>query len=122
MLNRKADGGLTAIIIILVIILAIGWLVNITSRECNSNKDCKEDQYCGSDFSCHNIPVIEKTTTKRSYTAPVLIICITLIILAIIWRWEKIFGKKLEFKKKENKENVEIPDSYYTSQFKYTAK
>jgi len=119
MSNRKADAGLTAIVIIIIIIIFLGWLVKINSRECNSNTDCKKDQYCGSDFSCHKIPVI-KATTKKSSILPLLIISITLIALAIIWRWEKIFGKK------QNKAEIEAPEtpeeSYYTSQFKYTAK
>jgi len=120
-LNRKADGGLTAIVIILIVIILLGWLIKVNSRECNSNKDCKEDQYCGSDFSCHQIPVIEKTVVKRSYTLPTLIASITLIILAVIFRWENLFGKK-PFVENEKTEEAETPDSYYTSQFKYTAK
>ena len=122
-LNKKADGGLTAIVIIIIIIVFLGWLVNLGGRECNSNKDCREDSYCGSDFNCHEIPVIERTTTvtKRSPTAPMLIISLTLIILAIIFRWEKIF-KKREKAELETPRGTETPESYYTSQFQYTAK
>ena len=119
-MNKKADGGITAIVIILVVIVFIGWLVNLGSRECNSNKDCEEDSYCGSDFNCHKIPVIEKTSevVKRSYTAPVLIVCATIVILAIIWRWEKIFRKK----EKVDIEKPKEKEPYYTSQFQYSAK
>lgn len=118
-MNKKADGGLTAIVIILIIIVFLGWLVNLGSRECNSNKDCGEDSYCGSDFNCHEIPVIEKTSivTKRSYTMPILLICVTAIVLAVIFRWEKIFRKKgAEIKTPKETE------PYYTSQFQYSAK
>lgn len=120
-MNKKSQAGLTAIVIILIALVFLGWLVKIGSRECNSNKDCEEGYYCGSDFNCHEIPVIEKTTTvtKRSYTLPVLLICITAIILAIIWKWEKIFGKK------EATEEIEAPkekEPYYSSQFQYSAK
>ena len=121
-MNKKADGGLTAIVIIIIIIVFLGWLVNLGGRECSSNKDCREDNYCGSDFNCHEIPIIERTTTvtKRSPTAPILIISITLIILAVIFRWEKIFKKKET--KTETPKGTEKPESYYTSQFQYTAK
>ena len=122
MLNKKADGGLTAIVIILIALVFIGWLVNLNSRECNSNKDCKKDSYCGSDFNCHEFPVIEKTSiiTRVSFTFPILLICITAIAIAIIVRWEKIFNKKES--QKEAKTKVETPETYYTSQVQYTAK
>ncbi len=127
MLNKKADGGLTAIIIILIAVVFIGWLINLGNRECNSNKDCNEDYYCGSDFSCHKIPVIEKTTTinKISITGPLIIISLTLIILAIIWKWDKIFGtfgKKSSPPKKESEKEIGTPETFYTSQVQYTAK
>lgn len=119
-MNKKADGGLTAIVIILIVIIFLGWLVNLGNRECNSNKDCGKDSYCGSDFSCHQIPVIEKEVVKRSWTVPVLLVCITAIAIALIFRWESIFGKKRI--KPETEEKAETPESYYTSQFQYTAK
>ncbi len=118
-MNKKGDAGLIAIIIILIIIIFLGWLVKTGGRECNSNSDCGEDSYCGSDFACHKFKVIEKTVVKRPYTLPILLICITAIAIAIIFRWEKIFGRK-GFKETKTKE--EIPESYYTSQFQYTAK
>jgi len=118
-LNKKGDVGLTAIVIIIIIVIFLGWLIKIGGRECNSNEDCGEDSYCGSDFSCHKIPVIEKTVVKRSSTMPILIICITAIALAIILRWEKIFGKR---EVRDSKGKEEMPESYYTSQFQYTAK
>jgi len=126
MLNRKADGGLTAIIIIIVIIVFLGWLINLGGRECNSNKECNEDSYCGSDFNCHEYPNVKTEVTKVSITLPILIISITLIILALIWRWENIFGK-VKIGKKKDKTNPEEttkenPEAYYSSQVKYTAK
>jgi len=39
MLGKKADGGLTAVVIILIIIVFLGWLVNMGKRECSSNKE-----------------------------------------------------------------------------------
>ena len=116
-MNRKADGGLTAIVIILIIIVFIGWMIRVNSRECNSNSDCKKDQYCGSDFACHEIPV--KTVYKQSLTLPVLFICITIIALTVIFKWDKLFRRKEKIGIETPKET---PESYYTSQFQYTAK
>ncbi len=112
-MNKKADGGLTAIVIILIIVVFIGWLIRINSRECNSNTDCGEDSYCGSDFSCHTIPV--KTVYKQSLTLPILFVCMTIIGLAVIWRWETLFGKRGE------KIEIEAPEEDY-SKIRYTAK
>ncbi len=115
----KAQAGLTAIAIILIAIIFIGWLVKIGSRECSSNNDCEKGQYCGSDFSCHNIPIIEKSVTKVSITGPTVVICVTIIVLAIILRWEKIFHRERTGRVKRD---IEMEEPYYTSQFKYTAK
>lgn len=118
-LGKKGDIGLGVILLVLIILIFMSGWISVSKKECNSNSDCGEDSYCGSDFSCHQIPVIEKTVEKRSLTLPILIICVTIIILAVIWRWEKIFGKKGIGEIKTEKE---IPESYYTSQFQYTAK
>jgi len=119
-MNKKGDGGLVAIVIILIAVIFLGWLVVLGGRECNSNKDCKDDSYCGSDFSCHKYPIIEKTVTvtKGGYTLPTIIASITIVVLAIIVRWEKMFGKKenkAAAETQEAKSSVE-PQVYYTSQ------
>lgn len=121
-MNKKADGGLTAIVIIIIAVVFIGWLVNLGSRECNSNKDCREDSYCGSDFACHKIPVIEKTVYRQSLVLPILFICITIIIVALIWKWEVIFRKKEEKTEIATSTDEETAEPYYTSQFQHTAK
>lgn len=121
MINNKAQAGLIAVIIIIVALFFIGWLININSRECNSNTDCEEEQYCGSDFSCHQIPIIEKTIIKRSITLPVLIICATIIAIVVIWRWDNLFGKK-KIKEEIETTETESPEAYYSSQFQYSAK
>jgi len=90
---KKADGGITAIIIIIIVLVFIGWLVNIGGRECRTNKDCGEEAYCGSDFACHQIPVIERST-GTSYTVPALIIGLAMIVTAVILRWDKLRPNK----------------------------
>jgi len=119
MLNKKADGGITAIIIIVIIIVFLCWIINVNNRECSSNKDCSEDSYCGSDFSCHQHPVINTEVNKVSITLPIILICISLIILAVIFRWEQIFKRNIFKKEKPSEETTE---AYYTSQFQYSAK
>ena len=103
MKNKRADGGLTAIIIILIIVVFLGWIVNINQRECSSNKDCGNDRYCGSDFSCHDFPAAEKISGKVSYTLPVLMICITAIIITMILKGGKLPKRKA---KENNTEKV----------------
>ncbi|MFH1827986.1 MAG: hypothetical protein ABH824_01855 [Nanoarchaeota archaeon] len=91
-LYKRADGGLTAVVIIVIILIFIGWLVSLGQRECKTNNECGTDQYCGSDFGCHPIPVIEKTNNVVQYDlkAPALIIGLAMIITAIILKWDKI--------------------------------
>lgn len=110
MLGKKADGGFTAVVIILIVIVFLGWLVNIGGRECSSNKECKDSEYCSSDFACHDIPVIEKITTptiiQRDYSSlkgPVTILGLAAIITAVILRV-----------KKNKKEKPAEDPAYYT--------
>jgi uncharacterized alpha/beta hydrolase family protein len=124
-MNKKGDAGLVAIVIILIGLVFIGWLITINQRECNSDKDCQDGFYCSSDFSCHKIPVIERTVYKQSLTLPILFICITIIALAMIWKWNTIFKKnngKIENKKETKIKPEKKSEPYYTSQFQYTAK
>ncbi len=92
-LNKKADGGITAIIIVVIILVFIGWLVAMGNRECNTDSDCGKGSYCGSDFACHEIPVIEKSASV-SFTLPALILGIAMIITAVILKWEKLMPNK----------------------------
>jgi len=97
-LNKKADGGLTAIVIIVIILVFIGWLVKLNNRECTKDRDCGIESYCGSDFTCHRIPIIEKTNSIVQYDLkwPSVIIGISVIIAAII-----IKGGKIPFRKEK---------------------
>ncbi|MBI2138608.1 hypothetical protein HYU13_03400 [Candidatus Woesearchaeota archaeon] len=54
-LGKKGDGGLSIGIFILVVFLIIFWIDN-AGKECKRDSGCKENQYCGSDFSCHDFP------------------------------------------------------------------
>ena len=91
-LFKRADGGITVIVVIVILLIFIGWLVEIGSKECRNDGDCRSNSYCGSDFACHQFPVTEKTTgmVEYSLTLPLLIVCITAVALALIFRWDKI--------------------------------
>jgi hypothetical protein len=110
---KRADAGITAIIIVVIILIFLGWLVHIGNRECRTNRDCGKDYYCGSDFACHQIPVIEKSSVvvERHYTVPALIIGVAMIITAVILKWDK-----LKLKREEIKESH--VDSYSTSKLR----
>lgn len=120
MLTKKADAGLTAVVIILIIIVFLGWLINIGQRECSNNNECKDGYYCGSDFACHKIPVIEKVTTptivQRDYTSltgPFMILGLALIVSALILRYKRN-------KKTQKTEEIEEPKTEFihTDEFK----
>ncbi len=90
-LYKKAEAITATVIIVLIIIIFLGWLVDRGSRECKTNAGCGEGSYCGSDFQCHQMPVIEKTvnTHVHQYTNAGLIIGLAIVIAAIILRWPK---------------------------------
>lgn len=117
---KKADGGLTAIVIIVVILVFLSYLVNISQRECDSNKDCNDEQYCGSDFACHKIPIIERETTPvivhRDYAKPAWIIGLALVVVAIIFNIDKVsrtFSRNKEEKEAGKEERSE--EGIYTN-------
>jgi len=86
--SRKSE-AITVILVTLIIIIFLGWLINIGSRECRSNSQCGSAQYCGSDFACHELPTIEKTITKNSLIVPSIILGIAIIIAALIIKFGK---------------------------------
>ena len=116
-MNKRADGGLTAIVIIIVVLIFLGWLINIGGKECKTDKDCKENHYCGSDFSCHKHPVIRETVTvQKSYTAPAVILGLALVLTAVILRIDQL--KALIKKRESSKKEPVYPNNpiYYTEQ------
>ena len=103
---KKSEMALTVILIVIIVVVFLGWLINIGSRECRSNADCGSGFYCGSDFACHQIPTVEKTVVKNNLIVPSIIIGIAIIIAAIVLKWEKIpFRKKSQVD--TSKENIQ---------------
>lgn len=96
-MNQKANVGLIAVAIILALVILAIYLAGIATRDCNSNNDCSETSYCGSDFSCHEFPK-EIVVEKNNWLWPALILGICLIIASYINR-----GGSLYFWKSGNK-------------------
>jgi len=102
--NKKAE-LFSLILIIIVITVALGWLINLGSRECRSDTQCPADNYCGSDFSCHSIPTIEKTIIKNNLLVPSIIIGLAIIIAAIVLS----LGKRSANKEHEDTTQKNVP-------------
>lgn len=110
---RKSEAGLTVILVIVVVLFFLGWLINLSQRECKSNKDCGSESYCGSDFSCHAYPTIQKTIVQYSLLWPAVIIGISIIIAAWIFKNVEIRYKgepKQEAQENENNAETAIPE------------
>lgn len=75
-------------VVLAVTILAI-YIIGVATRECNSNNDCSETSYCGSDFTCHEYPSqIIVNDYKILWGALIFGIC--LIIAAYVYRSGKL--------------------------------
>jgi hypothetical protein len=90
MMGKKGQGVAWVIIIIIIIIILIGWWASVSNRECRGDLDCGPEHYCGSDYRCHQVPVIEKTVSQYDLTKPAVIIGIALVLAAIILRRKKL--------------------------------
>ena len=88
--NHKKSEVITILLIVVVLALFFGWIINFNSKECRSNSQCPKDNYCGSDFSCHQIPVIEKTAVENNLLMPSIILGIAIIAAALILKSEKL--------------------------------
>ena len=122
MRSKKAEIGLGIIFLVVIIIFFIGWLINFNQRECRTNKECGKTSYCGSDFACHEFPVMQQTVVQYNFLLPSIIIGIAIISAALIYRWNYQIQKEeiiqIEEPKpvvKEPQEVVEIGEPYYKS-------
>ena len=113
MKNKKGEMGLIIVLVIIILLFAVGWVINIGNRECNNNNDCGSDSYCGSDFSCHSFPVIEKT--KNSLFWPSVIIGLAIIISAAILKLSDFKAKEEPVVEQKKAEEAEDTIPYYES-------
>ena len=107
----KADVGLGVIIVILIIVLALGWLVNEGYKECHNDSDCADNQYCTSGFECKDIPQPTQASPKQSIISDygAWVVGLSLIVAAVIIKWETFFPF---LKKKEKKKQEKDKDGY----------
>ena len=97
-MNKK---GIVSIFLGLLILVLILWLATISwggGYGCKTDAHCNDNQYCGVDRACHNIPIIEKEVPtiieQKDYGKPAWILGVAAVVVAFILRWEKIFPKK----------------------------
>lgn len=122
---KKAEIGIGIIFLVAIIIFFIGWLINVNQRECRTNKDCGSTSYCGSDFACHEYPVIQQTFVQYNFLLPSLIIGIAIVFAALVYKWSKQSTNEELNKVEEPKqvasqpeEVAEISEPYYKSESK----
>ena len=96
MINKKGSAALAIVAVILALLVFIIYLVNIAQRECESNRDCSDNAYCGTDYECHQFP--EQIVVKESnFILASIIFGVFLVIAAYIFRGGNIpFLKKNE--------------------------
>lgn len=115
--NRKGETALVIVLIIVIVLFFFGWLINVSQRECRTNRDCGTEAYCGSDFSCHQYPAIQKTVVEYNLFWPAVIIGLAIVAAAWVFkrqesRQETVVVEKVEVK--EPKE-IESAEPYYKS-------
>ncbi|MEW5896903.1 MAG: hypothetical protein AB1668_04380 [Nanoarchaeota archaeon] len=94
-MNKKGNMALAIVAVALALVIVGFFLVSLATRECSSNKDCKESAYCGSDYKCHDYPQ-QIVVKENSFLSAAIVLGIALILAAYIYR-----GGKIPFVKKE---------------------
>ena len=120
--KKKSQASVFAALFMILLVAGIAWLIHIRQRECNTNKDCPTDNYCGSDFACHEYPTIQRTYVEYSLMGPALVIALAILITAILLNFSSIFPRKERHEEQTMKEKHEHrhedssdADNYYGS-------
>ncbi len=90
MMRKNANAALAVLLAIVVIIILYAIIINAV-KECRSDNDCGTERYCGSDFKCHEMKIVQKTIVQNEYGGwkAALILGAAIITAAIILRWKK---------------------------------
>ncbi|MBT4805464.1 hypothetical protein HON71_04795 [Candidatus Woesearchaeota archaeon] len=102
-MNKK--GAIQIVALVLALIILAYLLITFAQRECNSNRDCPGNAYCGTDYECHEFPdqIIVKQT---NYISSAAILGIFLVMAAYIFKTGKVpFYKEIKNKIKKLKED-----------------
>jgi len=93
-MNVKGSGAIIVIAVVLALVVLGSFLIHLATRDCNSNKDCPQSAYCGSDYTCHEYPksiVVE----KNSFIPASIIISLGLVLTAFVHKTGRFpFQKK----------------------------
>jgi len=89
-LSRKGFNwaGLLAFAAVIGLVVSFS---SVATRECSKDNQCGENRYCGSDFSCHKIPVITvtKNEVKYEYTHAAALLSIAIVMAAlVVKKWQ----------------------------------
>jgi len=91
MLCKKGEMATVVLIVIIIVIFFFAWIVHESWKECRNNKDCKKGQYCGSDFSCHDMTMVNRAPMDLKPAA--YIIGAAFIVGMLIYKWDSIFRR-----------------------------
>ena len=92
-MNKQGSAGLAIVAVLLSLVILGVFLIHIAQRECNSNRDCPQNAYCGSDHECHSYPdkiVVE----KNNFLSAAVVFGSALVLAAYIFKTGKIPFKK----------------------------
>jgi hypothetical protein len=87
-MNKKGAAPLIIILILGALLLSF-FVIDVAKRECNANKDCSKNSYCGSDYTCHEFPK-EIIVKEYAFIIPSIILGIALIASAYIFKGGKL--------------------------------
>lgn len=87
-MNKKGSVVLVIVIIVLAIVILGMFLVDVAQRDCSSNRECPQNAYCGADYECHEFP--NQVVVKESNLFPALILGVSLVVAAYIFRRKRI--------------------------------
>ena len=96
LMKNKKGNALVVVLVIIIVIWVVWWTIGIANRECEKDVDCGGEQYCGSDFTCHDFKVIEKTVIQNyDYVKPAIILGIAMVIATLIIAYTVLRTKNL---------------------------
>ena len=86
MFKKQKKGAIIIPIVVALALVIILWnIVGTITKECTGDRQCNVNEYCGSDFKCHEHPQI----TNNNFIPAATIMGFAIIAAAIIMRWRK---------------------------------
>lgn len=82
-MDKKGSAAIIAVVVV-ILIVALGYLFIRSGRECNSNADCSEIEYCGADFECHEYPDV--VVNEYNFLLPSIVVAAGIIVAAYLYK------------------------------------